>query len=169
MGSLRGNTWKALLLLSIVGVAPASAGTASINDLSLPSITYSHTATTGSGTFTLTASETASDGWHVTLLSGALVYSGAHSGTDIPAANLGVTGVAQPVWVSGQAVDGTGGPTAAAGATGALNVPRTVVQTQSGFGVGTYTQLVDVQLTVPAGARAGTYTAALTVTMATGP
>jgi hypothetical protein len=172
---MRARTWRrtlaALTLLGIVGAAgPAAAGTASVSDLSLPAVAYSHSAArTSAGTLTLTATETADLGWNVTLQSGPLAYSGLYGGTDIPAANLSVTGVAQPVRVSGQAVDPTGGPAAAGGAAGPLDVPRKVVQALPGFGVGTYTQQIDVELTVPARARAGTYTAALTVTISAGP
>lgn len=173
MRLVRTSTVTAVLLVVMSTLAgatasTASAGTASIADVTLGSVAYSHTtAGTASGTLVLTASEAASLGWHVTVQSSALVHTG--GGADIPAANLVITSAGTPAMTTGQPVDPTGGPTAGSAAVGALDSARTVLTANPAYGVGTYTQALGVQVAIPVGARAGTYTATLTVTNSTGP
>lgn len=159
----------AVFLAAPTGVRAAL--TASVADLTLPSVTSAHVAQTTTGTMTLTVTDTEPGaGWNVTILASSFAYSGAHGGTSIPAANLSITEARSPVLVSGQAIDPTGGPKVPpAGATGALDVARKTIQSDIGYGGGTYTQELGVSLVVPANSRAGTYTASLTVTASAGP
>jgi hypothetical protein len=157
-------------LLAAPGAVQAAL-TASIADLNLPAVTSSHVAQTSTGTMTLTVADTAPGaGWNVTILASPFAYSGAHGGTSIPAANLSVTEARNPVLVSGQAIDPSGGPKVPpSGATGALDVARKTIQAEAGYGGGTYTHELTVSLVVPADSRAGTYTSSLTVTVSAGP
>jgi hypothetical protein len=146
--------------------------TASVADFPLSSVTYSHSATEGSGTLTLTARDATGSaaGWHVTIQSSDFVYAGSNGGSDISALAFAVTSAGAPTMTAGQAVDATGGPKVpAANATGTLNQPRAVLQAAPGFGSGTYTQAIGVSLNIPGQARAGTYTGTLTVTIAANP
>jgi len=147
---------------------------ASVADLALPSVAYSHSAQTSSGSMTLTADDSTGSnlGWNVTVQSSAFVYSGANSGTSIPAANFALTSAAAPVMTAGQAVDplGVGGPKVPViSPVGTLDTARKTVQAQALFGNGTYTQALGVTLTIPAGSAAGTYTGTITTTVAAAP
>ena len=157
--------------------------TAAVADLAMAPITYSHAAQVRSGILTLTATDTGAlglgltnSGWNVTLLSSAFAYSGPNAGTAIPASNLAITTAHPPSRISGQAISPAGGPRTT-NVTGALNVARKTIQADgpTGFivltyyGIGTYSQAIDVNLTVPGQSRAGTYTATLTVTISAGP
>ncbi|GAB4335081.1 MAG: hypothetical protein Kow0010_22400 [Dehalococcoidia bacterium] len=157
--------------ITFAGSQAASAlRTASIADFTLPAVSYSHNDQTSTGELTLTVSDDGVDGWNVTVQASSFVYSGPNGGTDIPAANFSITAANEPTVVSGQAVDPTGGPQVpASGATGALDVPRKVLHADAGYGQGTYEQRLDVSLTIPGMARAGTYTSTLTVTISAGP
>lgn len=170
------NGRRARLVLPVVLLLAApsavqAAITASVADLALPAVTSMHVAQTSAGTMTLSVTDSAPGaGWNVTILSSAFAYSGANSGTSIPAANLSITEARAPVLVSGQAIDPAGGPKVpSSGATGTLDVARKTIQADVGYGGGTYTQDLGVSLVVPADSRAGTYTASLTVTTAAGP
>ncbi|MBI5949962.1 MAG: WxL domain-containing protein [Chloroflexi bacterium] len=143
---------------------------ASVADLVLGDINYSHTAQQSHGTLVLTASDDAPDGWNVTILASAFVYSGTNGGTDIPAANFALTSAGAPAATAGQAIDAAGGPRVpAASPVGSLDTARKTIQADAGFGQGTYTQALGVTLTIPARSRAGTYTGTLTTTIAAGP
>lgn len=157
---------------------------ASVANGAFPAVTYSHTNQTTSASLTLTATDTGqciltictNQGWNVTLLASSFAYSGPNSGTAIPAANLTITTARPPTVVSGQAISPTGGPRTTS-VTGALNVARKTLQADGPtgtiiltyYGIGTYEQVIDVNLVVPGGSRAGTYTTTLTVTISTGP
>lgn len=150
--------------------------TASIADLGLGSVAYSHTTGTKTGTMTLTADDSTGSnaGWNVTIQSSAFVWSagtgGAASGTNIPAANFSLTSAAAPVSTAGQAVDVTAGPKVpATSPVGTLDSARKVVQADIAFGNGTYTQALGVSLSIPAQSAAGTYTGTLTTTIAAAP
>ncbi|KQR64097.1 hypothetical protein ASF98_11330 [Arthrobacter sp. Leaf337] len=170
-----------IAVLAVLALAvPASAAlTASVENLEMPAVPYSHYPQTTSGRAVLTAEDSSlyalglnllGVGWNVTEQTSALVYSGPNQGTSIPAANLSVASVEAPVARTGsQPIHPTGGPKAAASPAGSLDTPRKVLQANSGYGAGTYTQGIALSLTIPAYTRAGTYTATLTTTISTGP
>lgn len=146
--------------------------TASIADLALPGVSYSHSNQTNSGTMVLTVDDSSAtgDGWNVTVQAGNFVYSGDNAGTDIPAANFALTAAATPVSTAGQTIDVTGGPKVpSVSPVGALDTARKVIQADVGYGQGTYTQDLSVDLTVPGQSRAGTYTGTLTTTITAAP
>lgn len=164
-------------------LAVLAALSASTADLTLGPIAYSHAQQVSSGSLTLTAADTGvaglgltNSGWNVTLLSSNFAYSGPNSGSPIPASNLAIVTAHPPVRISGQAISPVGGPRTT-NVTGALNVARKTLQADGPtgaiiltyYGIGTYTQAIDVSLTVPGQNRAGTYTATLTVTISAGP
>jgi hypothetical protein len=158
--------------LAIVLVLPTlAATTASIANLTLAAVTVKHVAQNQPGTLALTVTDTVGLGWNVTVQSSAAKYSGAFGTTpanDIPAANLSLGTPATPVWVSGQLINGTNGPKAV-GTGGVLGSPIKVINANSGYGKGTYTQSLPLSVSVPANPRQGTYTATLTVTITAGP
>jgi hypothetical protein len=157
---------------TVTQVVSAGTRSASVADVTLAAVNYSHSAQNNTGSMTLTADDSSATGagWNVTVQSSAFVYSGANGGTNIPAANFSITSAAAPTMTAGQAIDATGGPNVpASGSTGALNVARKTIQADVGFGQGTYTQGLNVSLNIPAQSRAGTYTGTLTVTISAGP
>jgi hypothetical protein len=161
-----------LAVNTVTQVVNAGSRSASVADVTLAAVNYSHSAQTNTGSMTLTADDSSGTGagWNVTILSSAFVYSGANSGTNIPAANFSITSAAAPTATAGQAIDATGGPKVpATGSTGTLDVARKTIQADAGFGQGTYTQGLNVSLNIPAQSRAGTYTGTLTVTISAGP
>jgi hypothetical protein len=156
---------------------PAGTRTASVADLPLTAVPYSHAAQSQTGTMTLEVDDSSGSGagWNVTIQSSAFVYSGGLGGTNIPAANFSITGADAPVFVAGQAID-TVDPQALNGPmvpstspVGALNTSPKVLQANTGYGAGSYTQDIDVSLAIPALSRAGTYTGTPTTTVAAAP
>ena len=172
---MRMNRRRLLLLLAggLLGTATGSAlavSSASVANLALPDVVYSHAAQSSSGTMTLTATNDAASGFNVTIVASSFAYSGLNAGSPIPAANFSITSAATPVMAAGQAVDATNGPKVpAVSPVGTLDVARKTVQANAGFGVGTYTQALAVTLSVPGQARAGTYTSTLTTTISAAP
>jgi len=168
----RGLVAGMALAVMVPGLASAALS-ASVANLTLPAVTFSHSAQVSSGTMTLTATDTAFPiglGWNVTIQASTFVYSGPNNGTNIPASSFALTSAAAPVLVSGQAIDATNGPKVpAVSPLGTLNTARKVLQANLLYGVGTYTQALGVSLTIPAQARAGTYTTSLTTTISAGP
>lgn len=177
------STIGAAAIVASGPLAALGALSASVADATFGPIAYSHAPQVQTGTLTLTATDTGTGGlgltnagWNVTLLSSAFSYSGPNAGTPIPAANLSITTAQPPTQISGQAISPVGGPRTT-NVTGALNVARKTLQADgpTGFiiltyyGIGTYSQVIDVSLLVPGQSRAGTYTATLTVTMSAGP
>jgi hypothetical protein len=145
---------------------------ATVRDLTLAPVPYSGSDQHGQGTLQLSVSDASgtADGWQVTLQSSAFVYSGSHAGHDIPAANFAIVSAAPPAATSGQSVDATGGPYVPnSGATGALDVARTVLRADAGYGQGDYTQALDVELTIPGMSVVGAYTGSFTVTIGAAP
>lgn len=145
--------------------------TASIADLTLPGLNYSHSDQTTGGTMQLSVNDETGtgDGWNVTVLAGDFAYTGDNAGSAIPAANFNLDSIADPVLVSGQAIDPTGGPLADSANVGTLDSARKVIHADAGYGSGSYTQDLPVTLTVPGETLAGAYTSTLTVTNAAGP
>lgn len=158
---------------SVTQVITAGTRTASVANLSLTAVAYSHIAQTQTGSMTLSADDSTGSGagWNVTILSSAFVYSGSNSGTNIVAENFSLTSAAAPAATAGQAVDATDGPRVPTDISpiGTLNSARKTVQANAGFGQGTYTQALGVSLSIPAQSRAGTYTGTLTTTIAAAP
>jgi hypothetical protein len=151
-----------------------TAGTraASVADLSLTALSYSHSSQNNTGTLVLTADDSSGtgQGWNVTMQSSAFVYSGPNNGADIPAANFSITTANPPTTNNGQAIDATNGPKVpSSGAIGSLDVARKVLQANASYGQGNYNQSLAVRLTIPDYSRAGTYTGTLTATISAGP
>ncbi len=151
-----------------------TAGTrsASVANLTLASVAYSHTAQTSTGSMTLTADDSTGSnlGWNVTILSSAFAYTGGNSGSNIPAANFSLTSAAAPTMTAGQAVDATAGPKVPTiSPVGTLDTARKTVQALVLFGKGTYSQALGVSLSIPAQSAAGTYTGTLTTSITAAP
>lgn len=163
----------ALAVDQVTQVLNGGTRTASNADLSLPAATYSHSNQTKTGTLTLTADDSSGTGlgWNVTIQSSAFVYTGANSGTNIPAANFSITAAGTPTANSGsQAVDVVGGPKVPlTGSTGTLDLARKTIQANATFGQGNYSQANSVSLVIPGQSRAGTYTGTLTTTISAAP
>jgi hypothetical protein len=157
---------------TVTQVITAGSRSASVANLTLGSLSYSHSAQTNTGTMTLTADDSTGSnlGWNVTIQSSDFVYSGSASGTDIPAANFSLTSASAATRTAGQAVDAVGGPKVPAiSPVGTLDSARKVLQALVLFGNGTYTQSLGVSLDVPAQAAQGTYTGTLTTTISAAP
>jgi hypothetical protein len=160
----------ALLALLVVGPGLA-ATTASIANLTMAAATVTHATQNKGRTLTLSVTDTVGIGWNVTVQSSAMKYSGLYGSTpanDIPAANLSLGTPATPVSKSGQAIDATNGPKAV-GVGGVLSAPIKVINANSGYGLGSYTQKLPLTVSIPANPRQGTYAATLTVTITAGP
>ena len=151
----------------------AGTRTSSVADLTLGAVSYSHTAQASTGTMTLAADDSSGSGagWNVTVLSSAFVYTGPNGGTNIPAANFAITAAAAATSTAGDAVDTGAGPKVPTGFTApaTLDSARKTLQADATYGEGTYTQGLDVSLSIPAQSRVGTYTGTLTVTISSGP
>ncbi len=157
---------------TVTQAVTAGARTASVADMTLAAVPYSHSAQTQTGTMTLGADDSTGSGagWNVTILSSAFVYSGTSGGTNIPAVNFSLASAAAPAMTAGQAVDTVGGPSVpTVSPVGALDSARKTVQAMVAFGQGTYTQALGTSLSIPAQSRAGTYTGTLTTTIAAAP
>ena len=161
---------------SVAQQITAGIRTSSVADLALGSVAYSHVVRNSAGTLALTVDDSTGSnaGWNVTLQSSPLVWTvgtgGASSGLNIPASAFAITSAAGPVMSAGQAVNVTGGPHVPSTAPlGTLDSARKTVQAEPAFGNGTYTQVLGVNLTIPAYSAAGTYTATLTTTIVAGP
>jgi len=159
---------------TVTQAVTAGTRSASVANLKLGAVAYSHSAQDSSGSMTLTADDSTGSnlGWNVTILSSAFVYSGGNSGSNIPAANFSLTSAAGPVRTAGQAVDalGVGGPKVPViSPVGTLDTARKTVQAMLTFGNGTYTQALGVSLSIPAQSAAGTYTGTLTTSITAAP
>lgn len=136
---------------------------ASVTNVALSSVAASHEATAGTGTLALAMDDLSGtgEGWNVTLeAKTGFVHGGA--GPDIAAANFSVTPAAITP-IAGQNETGL-----TPGSTGTLDGPVRVVSAAPGSGMGSYTQAITADLTVPADTLAGTYTGTLTTTIVAG-
>jgi hypothetical protein len=146
-------------------------------DLVLSSVSYNNAVQNVAGTMTLTVDDStdSSLGWGVTVQVSAFAYAGSALGgaaNNIPAANLSVTGAAEPNTVAGHAassVAATGPQVATTFAPGSLATPRRTIEATAGYGQGTYTQALAVNLTIPAMSHVGTYTGTLVETFVAAP
>jgi hypothetical protein len=183
-----GGTWRQFiglagaLALGVVTAVPALAGTvtqvincpstdslaANIADMTLAPVSFSETSQESPGTMTITAAEAgcAGKGWNVTVQTSD--WSRQDGSSAIPANAFSLTQVTNPAPVSGQGIDAIGGPKLVSNV-GTLNQPRKVLQADAGYGLGSYSQVLGVKLTVPATALPGTYRAVVTTTITTGP
>ena len=176
---------SALLIATVAGPAFAAdvvtqeitAGglTASVANVTLPSVGYRNTAHDVTGSMTLTAddkTDTAA-GWNVTIQSSDFVWVGpVNGGIDIPASNLALTSAAVPVRTAGQAVGvaaATGPQVPPTAPTGTLESARKTISATAAYGSGTYTQELGITLTIPAMSHVGTYTGTLTTTITSAP
>lgn len=128
-------------------------------DAGLSAVPYSFSNETSTGSVTLVASDErgTAAGWTVTMqVTAPLDGPGAN---EIPAANLSITGYGTVTAISGDS-----DPLPATGATGALNVERTVLSAADTEGAGIYNAPVNLALDVPAESPLGTYTATVIVT-----
>jgi len=167
-----------VLLSFAIPLQAWAALSASVADLTMPGLPYSHAQRTAAGSLSLTATDTGScilficsnNGWHVTIQASDFAYSGPNLGSAIPAANFSITQAHPPTRLSGQAISAQGGPRVpASNSTGTLDTPRETLEADDDFGLGSYRQLIDVSLVVPGQSRAGTYRTTLTVTISAGP
>lgn len=156
----------------VTQVITSGTRSASIANLAMPGVSYSHSPQTTSGTMTLTVDDSTGSnlGWNVTVQASAFVYSGTNGGSDIPAANFSLTSASGATRTAGQALDAVGGPAVPlVSPVGTLDSARKVLHAQPLFGNGTYTQQLGVSLSIPAQSAAGTYTGTLTTTIAAAP
>lgn len=143
--------------------------TATIADVNLGSVAYSHSNQSLSGTMVLTVDDArGSDiGWTYTTQSSAFARTG---GGSIAATNFALSSAATPVATAGEAVSTTGGPRVpSVSPVGTLDTARKTIEAANTFGSGTYTQNLGVSLTVPGQSLAGTYTGTMTMTASAGP
>lgn len=157
---------------TVTQIVAAGTRSASVTDLALGTVGYSHSAQTSTGTLTLTADDSTGSnlGWNITVQSSAFVYSGDNGGTDIPAANFSLTSAAAPTVNAGQAISALGGPKVpTVSPIGTLDTPRKTLQASVLFGNGNYSQQLGVSLNIPAQSAAGTYTGTLTTTISAAP
>jgi hypothetical protein len=166
---------SALAANSVTVAITGSGLTASIADLTLPSVAYQNAAHTITGSMLMTADDStgSSAGWNVTVESSDFVWVGtANGGTDIPASDFVLTSAAAPVLIAGQVVDAalsTGPEVPPTSPLGTLDSPRKTLVATAAYGAGTYSQALGVSLTIPAQSRVGTYTGTLTTTITSAP
>jgi hypothetical protein len=174
----------AALLIGVVA-GPASAGTvtqvvtaggltASVADLSLPSVVYRNEARAVTGTMVVTADDSRGTGagWSVSVQASDFAYTGAAGGSAIPASAFALTSAQEPTWIAGQAVSLTAanGPQIPPEIVyGSLETPIKTIRATAAYGAGTYSQDLGVTLTIPGQSHVGTYTGTLTTTISATP
>jgi hypothetical protein len=160
---------------TVVQAITGSGLTASVADVTLSSVAYQNTAHDVTGTMVLTADDStgSSAGWNVTIQSSAFVWVGtANGGFNIPASKFALTSAAAPVDVAGQPINvalSTGPQVPPTSPLGTLDSARKVLVATAAYGAGTYSQDLDVTLTIPPQSRVGTYTGTLTTTITSAP
>lgn len=112
---------------------------------------------TNSGSLTYSVQAAGCAGWNITIAASPFVRPG--SATTIPASNLTLT--------SSTSSGGTG--ISAPVASGNLNSSLKVLSASVNNGIGTFTQILNLNLNVPGGTLVGTYTSTLTIAAAPGP
>jgi hypothetical protein len=149
--------------------------TASVADLTLPSVAYQNGAhdVTGSMVLTVDDSTASGAGWNVTILVSNFIWVGtANGGSDIPAAKFALTSAGVAVATAGQPVSvalSTGPQVPPTSPLSTLDSARKVLVATAAYGAGTYTQALGVTLTIPAQSRVGVYTGTLTTTITSAP
>lgn len=134
-----------------------------------PEVTYSDEVQHSSGSAIVTVDDLSGSGagWHVTLQATDLIYSGPDGYATIPAENLTITAMGNPVMLAGQPVDAAHGPLS--GESGSLDQPRVILAAAPGYGQGNYSQPLALRLDIPAMSQAGSYSGTLIVSIAAGP
>lgn len=144
-----------------------------IDNASMTAITYSNSqgATTGTLNMHVTDPTGSGAGWNVTVKSSDFAYGGTSLyGQAIPASGYTIASLGAPSVVAGEARDAQHGPNAYSSSLNAsLDSARKVISADPGFGSGDYDQAIGVGLVIPAQSQAGTYTATLTVLIASAP
>ncbi len=149
--------------------------TASVADLTLPSVAYQNGAHAVTGTMILTADDSTGSGagWNVTIQSSDFMWVGtANGGIDIPAIRFALTSAAAPTLIAGQIIGvaaATGPQVPPTSPIGTLDTPRKTLSATAAYGAGTYSQSLGVTLTIPAQSRVGVYTGTLTTTITSAP
>ena len=176
---------SALLVATLAGSALAantvtqaitgSGLTASVADLTMPSVAYQNAAHDVTGTMVLTVDDSTGSGagWNVTIQSSAFVWVGtANGGDNIPATAFALTSAAPPTLIAGQAIGAalsTGPQVPPTSPLGSLDTPRKTLVATAAYGAGTYAQSLGVTLSIPAQSRVGVYTGTLTTTITSAP
>jgi hypothetical protein len=119
---------------------------------------------TGSGTLTYQVASTGCSGWNVSVVASPFRYSGPAPGATLPTSSLSLISAGAPTTVTGS---GTG--VSSMPSTGSLATARAVMRAESGRGNGTYQQVLNVGITVPAGTSVGSYRSTITINAASGP
>jgi hypothetical protein len=143
----------------------------SIEDASLDPVIYSEQDRTTSGTLQIHVNGNGNvGGWQLTIqATGDFAYVGnAEQADTIPANNLSLTSTNAPAHAAGQPIDNTHGPVAT-GNTGSLWAGLPVATSAAGYGSGSYSQALGVNLVIPAYAPVGTYTGIVTVMASAAP
>jgi hypothetical protein len=121
---------------------------------------FSPQSVTGSMSYRVIASGCA--GWNIQFSASSFAYSGSAGGSAIPSSSIAMApGTVTPV--SGSTTNVT------PGTAGTLAAALKVLNALENSGIGTYDQSLGVTVTIPGGARVGTYTSTITVTAASGP
>lgn len=160
---------------------------AAVDGMTLPAVVSSHEIQVTSGRLFLTVADDTSvctppdpsqgllgsgTGWNVSVQASPLAYSGPNVGSALPAAALAIVEVDPvPSHIAGpSAVDPENGPMVpAVSPVGTLDSPRIILIANPGYGCGTYTEGINVSLTIPADTIAGTYSSTISTTIASGP
>lgn len=133
------------------------------SDVTLGAVTTAHTPQPAAGTLTVGVSDTTGtgDGWNVTQSVSDFTYAGGgNDGATIAATNFSVTSVGTVTSTAGDPAN-----TVTAGLVGSLAGEHRVLSAAADGGEGAYSAPVNVELTIPAESRAGSYTATLTTTI----
>jgi hypothetical protein len=176
----RTNIAIAVLALGLVLSIPALASeslkqsvesgdrSASVSGVDLGTVDYSHESQSSTGSISILVDDSTGSnaGWNVTLQ----VSDFTDGDRVIEAGNLAITSAGTPTVLAGQEIDAENGPKVPSiGGAGSLDVARKVLNANEGFGKGTYSQELDVELTIPGQTLAGNYGANLTVNVTAGP
>jgi len=143
---------------------------ASLGAVAFAEVPFSHGVQTVAADVTLAADDKTGllYGWNVTLQASALVWTSPSHTTDaarnIPAANLSLAAAGTVATTTGDAFIGT-----KLASNAALGSAVSVFSTGVGQGSGAYTVPLQVSLTVPANAAAGSYAGTLTTTISAAP
>ena len=150
--------------------------TASVADLTLPSVAYQNGAHNVTGTMILTADDSTGSGagWNVTIQSSDFVWVGHGErrhrhpcGRSSRSRRPRCADLGRRPGHRCCAVHGSPGP--ADLPLGTLDSPRKTLVATAAYGAGTYTQSLGVTLTIPAQSRVGVYTGTLTTTITSAP